>query len=129
MARRALAAHRSLMARIGVLTISDRASAGVYDDLGGPAIRETLRAYLRSPWQEIYRCIPDDRAGIEATLITLCDQERCDLVVEDLPGFVEQPADQCRLAIIDAAAGNEAQELGSLLLGEPGFHVRRAVQK
>jgi molybdopterin adenylyltransferase len=68
-------------ARIGVLTISDRDSAGVYEDLGGPAIRDTLRAYLRSPWQEIYRCIPDDRAGIEATLIALCDQERCDLVV------------------------------------------------
>jgi molybdopterin adenylyltransferase len=68
-------------ARIGVVTISDRASAGVYTDLGGPAIRETLAAYLRSPWTELYRCIPDDRAGIEAALIALCDQERCDLVV------------------------------------------------
>src|SRR4051812_40278572 len=68
-------------ARIGVLTISDRASAGVYEDLGGPAIRATLAAYLTSPWQEVYRCIPDDLAGITANLIALCDAEACDLVV------------------------------------------------
>lgn len=68
-------------ARIGILTISDRASAGVYEDLGGPAIRDTLNAYLRSPWTEVYRCIPDDLAGITAALVALCDDERCDLVV------------------------------------------------
>jgi molybdopterin adenylyltransferase len=68
-------------ARIGILTVSDRASAGVYQDLGGPAIRATLADYLRSPWQDVYRVIPDDRAGIESTLIELCDRERCDLVV------------------------------------------------
>ncbi len=68
-------------ARIGILTISDRASAGVYEDLGGPAIRITMNAYLSSPWIEVYRCIPDDLAGITAALIALCDDERCDLVV------------------------------------------------
>jgi molybdopterin adenylyltransferase len=68
-------------ARIGILTVSDRASAGVYQDLGGPAIRATLADYLRSPWQDVYRVIPDDRAGIASTLIELCDREHCDLVV------------------------------------------------
>lgn len=74
-------AAESRPAHIGILTISDRASAGVYQDLGGPAIRATLAAYLRSPWTETYRVIPDDRYGIEATLIELCDALGCDLVV------------------------------------------------
>jgi len=68
-------------ARIGVLTVSDRASRGVYEDLGGPAIEATFQAYLRSPWTKVYRCIPDERALIEQTLIELVDVERCDLVV------------------------------------------------
>jgi molybdopterin adenylyltransferase len=68
-------------ARIGIVVTSDRASAGVYQDLGGPAIRDTMRAYLRTPWSDIYRLIADDQATIEATLIALCDQEHCDLVV------------------------------------------------
>jgi molybdopterin adenylyltransferase len=66
---------------IGMLTISDRASAGVYEDLGGPAIRATLKAYLRSPWREVYRCIPDDLDTIVAALVELCDADGCDLVV------------------------------------------------
>ncbi len=68
-------------ARIGILTISDRASAGVYQDLGGPAIAATLDDYLTSPWEPITRLIPDDIETIRATLIALCDVERCDLVV------------------------------------------------
>jgi molybdopterin adenylyltransferase len=68
-------------ARIGVLTASDRASAGVYEDLSGKAIVETLGAYLTSPWEPVLRLIPDDRATIERTLRELCDDERCCLVV------------------------------------------------
>lgn len=68
-------------ARIGLVVTSDRASAGVYQDLGGPAIRDTLRAYLTSPWHDVYRLIADDQTTIENTLIELCDRERCDLVV------------------------------------------------
>ena len=68
-------------ARIGVLTVSDRASRGEYEDLGGPAIEATFRVYLRSPWTKVYRCIPDERELIERTLIELVDDERCDLVV------------------------------------------------
>jgi molybdopterin adenylyltransferase len=68
-------------ARIGIVVTSDRASAGVYQDLGGPAIRDTLRAYLRSPWSDVYRLIADDQPTIAATLIELCDREYCDLVV------------------------------------------------
>jgi molybdopterin adenylyltransferase len=67
--------------RIGIVTMSDRASAGVYEDLSGQAIEQTLTAWLKPPWEKVYRLIPDDRATIEATLIALCDQEGCDLVV------------------------------------------------
>jgi molybdopterin adenylyltransferase len=68
-------------ARIGIVVTSDRASAGVYQDLGGPAIRDAIGAYLRTPWTDVYRLIADDYATIVATLSDLCDRERCDLVV------------------------------------------------
>jgi molybdopterin adenylyltransferase len=67
--------------RIGILTISDRASTGVYEDLSGPAIRDTMNAYLRSPWEEVYRLIPDEQPILEATLRALCDEEGCCLVL------------------------------------------------
>lgn len=67
--------------RIGVVTISDRASAGVYVDKGGPAIVETLTAYLSSPWEALCRIIPDEGPLIEKTLTALVDHDGCGLVV------------------------------------------------
>ena len=67
--------------RIGIVTISDRASQGVYQDLGGPAIRDCLTEILSCPWEAVPRLIPDERPGIEATLRELCDRENCCLVV------------------------------------------------
>lgn len=67
--------------RIGIVTISDRASQGTYEDRSGPAIRAWLSDSLSSPWVEVYRLIPDDQPGIEATLVELCDREGCSLVV------------------------------------------------
>jgi len=67
--------------RIGIVTISDRASKGVYEDLGGPAIRDTLKAYLTTEWEESYHVIPDEQPVIEATLKALCDDEGCCLVL------------------------------------------------
>ncbi len=67
--------------RIGILTVSDRASRGEYTDLGGPAIEEYLTRAVSSPWQVIYRLVPDDRATIESTLRELCDEQACCLVV------------------------------------------------
>jgi molybdopterin adenylyltransferase len=68
-------------ARIGIVTVSDRASQGVYRDLGGPAIREQLSRILLTPWEAIARVIPDERDVVEATLKELCDVEGCCLVV------------------------------------------------
>ena len=69
------------MAKIGILTISDRASRGVYQDLGGPAINDWLTQALTSPWQAVARVIPDEQPAIEAALRELCDVEQCSLVV------------------------------------------------
>lgn len=66
---------------IGILTVSDRASEGVYEDRSGPAIRDALQAYLASPWREVYRVIPDERPRIEETLRELCDAAGCALVL------------------------------------------------
>lgn len=68
-------------ARIGIVTVSDRASAGVYEDLSGQAIIQTLNDYLTSAWEPVYRVIPDERPLIEETLCTLADQEECCLIV------------------------------------------------
>ena len=67
--------------RIGVITASDRASAGIYEDISGMAIQDTMKDYLKSEFDIIYRCIPDEQAQIEETMIELCDGERCCLVV------------------------------------------------
>ena len=48
------------VARIGIVTVSDRASAGVYEDKGGPAIREFLEKHLSNEWQPVARVISDD---------------------------------------------------------------------
>lgn len=68
-------------ARIGIVTVSDRASAGIYEDLSGKAIMETLNAYLSSPWEAVYRLIPDEQDQIEAALTRLADEEGCCLIV------------------------------------------------
>lgn len=67
--------------RIGVVTVSDRASQGVYADKGGPAILATLTRLIASPWVAESRLIPDDHDGIVATLTGLVDQVGCGLIV------------------------------------------------
>jgi molybdopterin adenylyltransferase len=67
--------------RVGILTVSDRASRGEYADLGGPAIEAYLRRVLVGNWQSIRRIIADERALIEQSLVELCDEQGCCLVV------------------------------------------------
>lgn len=69
------------IAKIGIVTVSDRASAGVYEDLSGKAIIATLTDYLSSDWQAEYRLIPDEQPLIEQTLRELADQQGCSLIV------------------------------------------------
>jgi molybdopterin adenylyltransferase len=67
--------------RIGVVSVSDRASAGVYEDKGIPALQEWLGRALRNPIEWQTRLIPDEQAGISAALRELVDDVRCDLVL------------------------------------------------
>jgi molybdopterin adenylyltransferase len=67
--------------RIGLVSISDRASTGVYRDEGIPALEDWFKRALTSPWQVVPRLIPDEQPVIEATLRELVDQERCHLVL------------------------------------------------
>lgn len=67
--------------KIGIVTVSDRASAGIYEDLSGKAIIDTLTDYLTSDWQVEYRLIPDEQPIIEHTLRELADTIGCCLIV------------------------------------------------
>ena len=71
----------SQVCRFGVLTASDRASAGDYEDLSGPAIEQFLSEAVTSPW-EVVRClVPDEQGLIESSLEELVDNEGCSVVV------------------------------------------------
>lgn len=70
-----------MKAKIGILTVSDRASAGVYEDLSGKAIIETLSVYLSSEWESVYEVIPDEQTLIEEALKDMADVQGCSLIV------------------------------------------------
>ncbi len=70
-----------LTAKIGIITVSDRASAGVYEDISGKAIIDTLNEYLISSWKEVYEIVPDEKEVIEKIIINMVDNQNCCLVV------------------------------------------------
>lgn len=70
-----------MQAKIGVLNISDRASAGVYEDTPGKACVALLREWITTEFELDYRVIPDERAVIESELRRMADESRCCLVV------------------------------------------------
>ena len=69
------------MIKIGILTLSDRASAGIYEDLSGKAIINTMSEYLVSDWEPVYEIVPDDRELIEEALKDMSDTHECCLIV------------------------------------------------
>lgn len=68
-------------AKIGIINVSDRAAAGIYEDLPGKAALAALREYLTTPFEPVYRIIPDEQPQIEAAMIEMADREGCCLVV------------------------------------------------
>ena len=68
-------------APIGIVTVSDRASAGLYEDKGGPGIEAALSALLASPWRPVRALVPDVAHDISAALIRLTDIEGCSLIL------------------------------------------------
>lgn len=111
-------------ARFGLVSISDRASQGIYKDEGLPSLKSWLSRALISPWENIERLIPDERPIIAQTLIDLVDNQGCDIVFttggtgpaprditpeatldvadRELPGFGEQMR-QISLAFVPTA--------------------------
>lgn len=67
--------------RIGFVTVSDRASRGEYEDLGGPAMQEWLSKALSNEWEAIARVVPDEQDQVEAVLKELADEQNCCLIV------------------------------------------------
>ena len=87
---------------IGLVSISDRASSGVYADQGLPSLREWLQRALRNPLRFSERLIPDERAGIAAALRELVDEQACDLVLTT-GGTGPAPRDVTPEATLDVA--------------------------
>ncbi len=67
--------------KIGILTVSDRASKGIYEDISGKAIVELLKNYLTSKWEAVYKIIPDETPCIKKELCKMTDKEKCCLIV------------------------------------------------
>ena len=76
-----MSADKTSPAKIGIVTVSDRASAGLYKDLGGPAIHEYFEKHLSSPWQAVSKVIADEVDLVAVTLRELADIEKCCLIV------------------------------------------------
>ncbi|HIF16182.1 MAG TPA: molybdopterin adenylyltransferase [Candidatus Poseidoniales archaeon] len=68
-------------ALFGIITVSDRASKGEYEDEGGPAILGFFAEAINSPWQAHYRCVPDEIPAIKAAIIELADEVGCSVIV------------------------------------------------
>lgn len=134
--------------RIGLVSISDRASAGVYQDQGLPALQDWFNRALTSAWSMHTRLIPDERAAIEQALVELVDDDLCDLVIttggtgparrdvtpeatlavatKEMPGFGEQMR-QISLRFVptailsrQVAVIRETAEHAALILNLPG---------
>ena len=137
--------HREV-ARIGIVTVSDRASRGEYADRGGPAIAAYLEEVLTSPYETVPVLVPDDRRQLEEALVRLCDREQCALVIttggtgpaprditpeatravceKELPGFGERMREVSLQAVPTAilsrqTAGVRGQTLIVNLPGQP----------
>jgi molybdopterin adenylyltransferase len=103
---------------IGLVSISDRASQGVYEDQGIPALQEWFGAALASPWRMETRLIPDDQPSIERTLRELVDQVGCHLVLTT-GGTGPAPRDvtpEATLAVADKVLPGFGEEMRRISL-------------
>jgi molybdopterin adenylyltransferase len=103
---------------VGLVSISDRASSGVYEDQGLPALREWFGAALASPWRMETRLIPDEQATNEQTLIELCDIAGCHLV-QTTGGTGPAPRDvtpEATLAVADKVMPGFGEQMRAVSL-------------
>ena len=111
--------------RIGILTVSDRASRGDYPDEGGPAVRTALDELLISSWVSVEQLVPDDAGQIEAALINLVDVHGCVLVLTTGgtgPAMRDVTPDATR-----AVCGRELPGLGEAMRAASGGRVPTAM--
>jgi len=104
--------------RIGLVSVSDRASSGVYADMGIPALQSWLTSAVRNPIQWETRLIPDEEAGISAALVDLVDAQRCDLVLTT-GGTGPAPRDvtpEATLAVADKAMPGFGEQMRQISL-------------
>jgi molybdopterin adenylyltransferase len=104
--------------RIGIVSISDRASTGVYEDKGLPALKDWLSSALINPITFVPRLIPDEQAGISQALVDLVDTERCDLVLTT-GGTGPAPRDvtpEATLAVADRVMPGFGEEMRQISL-------------
>lgn len=104
--------------RIGIVTVSDRASRGEYQDQSGPAIVEWLLQALATPWRATTRLVPDEQPQIERVLRELCDVEKCCLVVTT-GGTGPAPRDvtpEATLAIADKVLDGFGEQMRAVSL-------------
>jgi molybdopterin adenylyltransferase len=112
-------------ALIGVVTVSDRASQGLYRDESGPAIIAYLERILTSPFATMHRVIPDGFDSVRDTLIELADKEGCDLILTT-GGTGPSPRDLTPEATL-AAAPRELPGFGELMRAESLKQVPTAI--
>jgi molybdopterin adenylyltransferase len=104
--------------RIGLVSVSDRASSGAYEDKGIPALQSWLGTALENPIEWVTRLIPDEQPGIEATLRELVDVERCHLVLTT-GGTGPAPRDvtpEATLAVADKVMPGFAEQMRQISL-------------
>jgi molybdopterin adenylyltransferase len=104
--------------RIGLVSVSDRASAGVYEDKGIPALKEWLARAMRNPITWETRLIPDEQDGISAALRELVDEAHCDLVLTT-GGTGPAPRDvtpEATLAVADKAMPGFGEQMRQISL-------------
>lgn len=130
--------------RIGIVTVSDRASRGIYEDKGGPAIVDYLREVLLTAFTPEVRVIADERSLIESTLCELSDEVQCSLIVttggtgpavrdvtpeatlavcdKEMPGFGELMRQVSLLKVPTAILSRQTAGIrgGSLIVNLPG---------
>ena len=73
--------ENSSTVRIGVITVSDRASKGIYPDQGGPEVLRCINDNIKSLWESEYRIIPDEQRTIESTICDLSDRVKCNISI------------------------------------------------
>ena len=105
---------------IGVLTASDRASQGIYQDISGPAIESLMGELLVSPWRVIRRIVPDGIESVRDALIAMADRDGCDLILTT-GGTGPSPRDltpEATLAVLDKEMAGFGESMRRASLAE-----------